>query len=125
MIRPAERKDWLWAKPLIEEVKAKHGYAWLVEEVFAAVVSGRASMYVSDEPAGVLVVHPEQDQWSGEVSLFVWLCHCVGGLDRIEAETYALLDELKTKIGASKIVMHGRPGWQKRGWTIKQIIYER
>lgn len=126
MIRPAElRKDWAWCRPLLEDVKAKGDHPWLVEDIYAAIVGGKAAMFVSDEPEGVIVVHPEKDIWSGEVSLFVWAAHCVGGLERIETETYALLDDLKSKVGATKIVMHGRPGWQKRGWKIKQVIFER
>lgn len=112
-------------RPMLEEVKQKGEQTWLVEDVYAAVATGRAMMFVSDEPEGVIVVHGDKDQWSGEASIFVWAAHCVGGLDRIETETLALLDDLKAKAGASKIVMHGRPGWQKRGWKVKQIIYER
>jgi hypothetical protein len=89
------------------------------------VSSGKAAMYVCDEPEAVLVVHLDRESWTGDVVVHVWLCHCVGALDQMQDETYALLDELKAKAGATRIVMDGRVGWQKRGWKIRKIIYER
>lgn len=126
MIRPAElRKDWPWVKPLLEEVKAKGEHGWLPEDIYAAVSANRAAMYVSDEPEGVIVVQLSPDSWTGEQSLFVWAAHCKHGYDLISEETYALLDKLKAQYGCRSIQMEGRPGWQKRGWKIKKILYER
>lgn len=109
----------------MEAVKVKGNHDWLPEDVYAAVLTNNAWMFVSDEPEGVLVVQKDVNPWNGETALHVWLAHCVDGLELIGDETYALLDQLKTKIGASRITMDGRPGWQKRGWKIKKILFER
>ena len=126
MIRPVElRKDWGWVKPLVEAVKQKNGYDWFVEDVYGAVAYGKAAMYVNDEPEGVLVVYPDKEVWTNEPVLFVWIVYCRDGMEQMQAQTYAFLDDLKTKIGATKLVMDGRPGWQKCGWRVKRIFYER
>ena len=125
VIRQAElRKDWPWVRPLVEQVKAKTGEAWLAEDIYSAVSTGKAAMYVSDDPEGVIVLHPSADEWSGDKTLFVWLVYCKA-MDQMQDECYALLEQLRQNVGATKIVMHGRPGWQKFGWKVKQVIYER
>ena len=108
----------------MEQVKDKTGEAWIAEDIYSAVSTGKAAMYVSDVPEGVIVLYPDKEAWSGETVLFVWLVYCKA-MDQMQDECYALLEQLRQNVGATKIVMHGRPGWQKFGWKVKQVIYER
>lgn len=126
MIRPAElRKDWPWVRPLLDEVRRKRGSEWWPEDVYAAVTNGKAAMFVSDEPEGVICCYPDKEAWTQEMTLFIWLVYCVNGMERLQDEANALLNQMAKNIGAKKIVMDGRLGWQKRGWAIKSCIYER
>jgi hypothetical protein len=126
VIRPADlRKDWPWVKPLVDEVRRKRDSQWWVEDVYAAVSTGKAAMYVSDDPEGVIVLYPDKEAWTNEVTLFIWLVWCRDGMVRIQDEANALIDRLAKNIGAKKVVMDGRRGWEKHGWTIRNCTYER
>jgi hypothetical protein len=120
------RKDWPWVRPLLEKVIAKTREPWWPEDVYAAVTNGKAAMWVCDEPEGVLVAYQDVESWSGDKLLHVWVCYCVGGMESMGEQAYRVLDEAKQRVGAKAIVMDSpRPGWQKAGWRIKRIIYER
>jgi hypothetical protein len=126
-IRPAElRKDWPWVKPLIDIVIAKTDEPWWAEDVYAAVTSGRALMHVSDKPAGVMVCYPDKEVWTAEPVLHVWALWCVDGMETLQDEAYAILNDVAKRVGTKKIVMESpRGGWQKVGWKVKKYIYER
>ena len=127
MIRQAElRKDWPWAKHLVEAVRAKTNEEWLSEDVYVAVATGKAAMYVLDDPQGVLVCYPEKDAWSGDPMLHIWIVYCIGGMEQFIDEAMQLLNKLAGNISAKTMVMHSpRAGWQKAGWTVKEYVYER
>jgi hypothetical protein len=113
-------------KPLIEAVIAKTNEPWWPEDVYAAVKSGTAGMFVSDEPEGVLVVYPDTEAWTGDKLLHVWICHAVGGMQVLWPEADKILQGMAQKIGAKALSFHSpRPGWQKTGWKVKEYIYER
>ena len=126
VIRPAAlRQDWPWVKPLLDSVIAKTGEAWWPEDVYAAVSSGKAAMWVSDSPEGVLVAYPEKEGWSGETVLHVWVCACES-MSGIVCEAYKVLTDAALKVGAKKLVMESpRKGWQREGWNVQRYIYER
>jgi hypothetical protein len=112
-------------RPLVEAVRAKTSADWYAEDVYAAVASGRAAMCVLDDPQGVMVAYPDQDAWTKEPYVHVWVCHCVGGMEQFQAEAMAVLRDYAAKFNAKRLVMHSpRPGWQKAGWNIKEYVYE-
>lgn len=126
MIRPAElRRDWVWVRPLIQAVRDKTAADWYVEDVYAAVSSGRAAMAVLDEPEGVMVAYPDSDSWTKEPFVHVWICYCVGGMEQFQADAMKVLRDYAATFKAKRLVMHSpRPGWQKAGWRIKEYVYE-
>jgi hypothetical protein len=126
VIRAADlRKDWVWVRPLIEKVRAKTKQEWLVEDIYAAVSTGRAAMCVLDEPEGVMVAYPEADAWSKEPYIHVWVCYCVSGMAQFQEDAMKVLRDYAAKFNAKKIVMHSpRTGWQKVGWRVKEYVYE-
>ena len=126
MIRPASlRFDWPWVKLLIGRVIEKTGEPWWPEDVYAAVSSGKAAMWVSDEPPGVMVAYADKEAWSQDPTLHVWVMAC-DDMAMLEREGYVVLEDAARRIGAKKLVMDSpRPGWQRRGWRVSKFNYER
>lgn len=121
---------WNIVRPGIERVRIKAKAPWIAEDVYTAVVTGRATMhvgYLDQQYAGVLVLAVNVDSFSKEKSLLVWALYTEHSL----ALSYGLEDvyDIARRQGIYKIVFHSpRPGWERRmksiGFEIKERIYE-
>ena len=126
MIRPANlRQDWPRVSLLLERCIAKTDEPWWPEDVYASVANGKSAMWVSDDPAGVLVAYPDREEWTQDMVLHVWIVAC-DDMAALEHEAYTVLAEAARKIGAKKLVMDSpRTGWQRNGWAVRRYTYER
>lgn len=91
------------------------------EDVYAACKHDAATLLVCEEGFAVVVL--ETAQHTGQKQLFVWKCHCPGGLEKYQSE----LDEIARKYGASSMYMSSRrKGWQNTpGWDEDTTFYRR
>ena len=107
----------LWA------VKAKTGAHWRPEDVYVALVTRVAYLYVG-EP-GFVIVQPKEDPFTGEPELLVWVAY---SQDQESVERFQpAVDEVARMNGFTKLTMWSdRPGWQKvSGWKQISAVYER
>ena len=110
---------------LLDRVIAKTGEAWWPEDIYAAVTVGKAAMWVSDDPQGVMVAYAGKEDWSGDTVLHVWIVACER-MEGLQDEAYKVLSDAAMRVGAKKLVMESpRGGWQREGWKVQRYIYER
>lgn len=121
---------WLLARDGLEEVRRKAKASWLAEQVFAAIVAGRATLhigYLHGEYAGAVVLAQNVDPFNGEKSLLVWALYTCA-----REALYRGLEDVKAiarQHGIGKIIFHSpRRGWERRmkqiGFHVKERIFE-
>lgn len=117
------RAVWDEIRPGLEAVKAKSHAPWRPEDVYAALLAGRAFLYLG-EP-GFVIVEPKEDPFTGEGELLVWIAYSreVGAVERFQEA----VDDLARTHGFTKLTLWSdRPGWEKTpGWQQVSAIYER
>lgn len=88
------RQVWGQVHPAIGALKTRYALDWRPEDVYAQCMSGLAFCYMCDD--GFLIVKPQENQFSLEKELFVWICHSThdNGLADYQADICALAKEI-------------------------------
>ena len=99
---------WPQVRAGLEAVKAKHNPDWIPE--------------VADEADGFLILQRQQ-RFYGPCVL-VWVCYAPGEMAQFARHVYGELERLAREVGATRIEMHGRKGWERDPfWTTRETIY--
>lgn len=72
------REVWDQIKPGLEEIKATWpgpGTTWNLEDVYDALIAGQAVVYIGHDEDGFAICMPDEDQYTKEVDLFVWIAY--------------------------------------------------
>jgi hypothetical protein len=113
---------WPTVRVGLDAVRVKCREAWHPSDVYAAIVSGKAFLYTMYDGFCVLQVNPT----FGGPELFVWVMYGPNLLKDHEAEIEAELAKLARTVSA-RWIRHKSPlrGWERRGWTVKERVYEK
>src|SRR5690606_25759718 len=85
---------------------------WIAEDVYHAIKTGDAALYVAD--GAFFVLRRIVAEFSGNVSCHVWLAYNASGADTYDAAT-DLVRVVAKQMGATRITFGSpRPGWAKR-----------
>jgi hypothetical protein len=120
---PPERihEVWSWVRVGLEEVKRRANAVWLPEDIYLALKSKSAFLFIKDEGFCVLQRTTEADG----PRLFIWALHAP---KMMRENSEAVMEELKTMaraVGAKALRMQSpRKGWERCGWEVKEIVYE-
>ncbi len=122
---PAENVRDEWAAILygIQEVRDRGHEKWWPEDIYVALRSGSAFLYLIPKGPGFVIFQRHMDA-DGPV-LFVWIIW--GELAAIEDELYTEIEQLAKAMQAKRVRMHSpRKGWQRRKY-FKPVstIYEK
>jgi len=113
---------WPEVKAGLEATKAKLDPAWIVEDIYAAIRAGAATLVMSDEAKGFAVLQKQARPYGWCV--LVWVLYAPGELDRIRGSLYGPLEVLAREAGAQKLEMHGRRGWERDGfWQAREVVF--
>lgn len=94
---------------------------WIAEDVYHAIKSGDAVLYVCGD--GFMVLRRIEEEFSRKVRLHVWLAHHPQGLDMYETGE-ALIRDCAMRMGAERITFGSpRKGWSKR-YPMVSALYE-
>lgn len=113
---------WQWVRKGLDEIRAKCDEAWTTGEVYNALLSGSAVLYIAGEEDGFMIVRKIVDP-RGPI-LFVWALW--GDLANTQDTHFRFIDDLAKNIGADRIRMESpRRGWERKGFKVKTMVYER
>ena len=105
------RLAWDEIKPHVEALKGRYSFDWRPEDVYAQCLTGRAFCYVCDD--GFMIVKPQENQFTLEKELFMWIGIGWSGEDLIN-EYYEDTCAIAKEIYATKIVFDSsREGFRK------------
>ena len=116
------KQEWTWIRPRLERLLGKiKSDGWIIEDVYASLVTSHATLYAGDGGFAVLQVFPH---YTGK-RLHVWILETVNPERHLEA-----LLTLAKEHGASRITFESpRKGWAKRaerlGFKAARVVYER
>ena len=114
---------WPWVKDGLEKLALKVPTDWDVAEVYLALKHQRAVLFTLGQDQGFCILQMLTD--SSGPHLFVWALYGPNELAAIEHDLYAALRQKAIALGAKVIRMKSpRKGWQRRGWRVKEFIYE-
>jgi hypothetical protein len=118
-------KHWEWVKPALEEIKAKHGPNWTVDQVYEDCKLGRAGFYIDpNTPGCFLMFRIGQNRYTGEKLFIVWIGY--GGKLSVQKEYMRDIEELARFFDAPVIqISSKRKGFERTGWTKCETIYQR
>lgn len=121
------RAYWEPIRAYLEKLVDKVHPDWIPEDVFHAVRSGTAFVYIA--PDGVAVFRCKQTEFDNETVLFLWAGYSTNGDAMVE---YAAdVEFIARSVGAAKIQFtSSRKGMEKQvtrlpGWTATEVVYEK
>jgi hypothetical protein len=123
-IQPVDlHKHWFHVKQGLEAILKKAFDTWIPEDVYCAVKTGAAQLFLID--GGFVVMQSCKDQWSNEPYLHIWITyHENGGID-VTDEFHSNLRKLADNAGIRKITFSSTRRWERKsGAKVKEIIYE-
>jgi hypothetical protein len=98
-------------------LREKHSFDWKCEDVYAQCLMGRAFCYTCSD--GFVIVKPQENQFTLESELFVWVCisSAIDGLTEYNEDIRAIAKD----INATSIIFSSpREGFRKiakqNGW---------
>jgi len=109
------RQVWDWAKPRIDTVQKECSRDWRTEDVYAALVFGKARLYACKDESPqdtVFVVQLITNEFTLKKSLFVWVCYAHNTLT-IERHLQDLKDIAESLDCVSIQFRSPRPGWKR------------
>jgi hypothetical protein len=123
-IQPVDlHKHWFSVRTGLEVVLEKSFDTWIPEDVYCAIRTGAAQLFLMD--GGFVVMQSNRDQWTNEQSLHIWITyHESGGFD-VTDEFHSSLRKLADNAGINKITFSSKRRWERKsGAKVKEIIYE-
>ena len=113
---------WPWVRAGLDKVIERAGADWTPGQVYTALTSGTALLYIAGAEDGFMVVQRQMDS-RGPI-LFVWALY--GDCADEQDAHFKFTDELARSIGADRIRMESpRKGWARFGFKVKTMTYER
>lgn len=115
----ALRQLWPSIVGQIAKLKERCSEQWLVEDVWAALISQRATLYVGflgDERVGFLISEPVWDAFATRPVLNIWIA--VGHALFASEGPFVMqfMRQVASEVGASKVRMVSpRKGWERVG----------
>jgi hypothetical protein len=110
------RAAWKQIKPAVQDIWAACGEPWLVEDVYAALVTGAAQLWRRPDGSGWVVLKITQEPYSGEPMLLVWLAWSAPGTEEVVAANAGQVREIARAAGVKRLVFESpRRGWERRG----------
>jgi hypothetical protein len=118
------REVWPVVKEGLEAVLKRFKHRWIPEDVFTALVTGQAFLYMIADH-GFIIAKNYLD--ADGLALFIWVIYAKPGTLKAHREEILLdLDVLARRIGAKRIRHYSsRRGWGRDMFEQKQYIYER
>ena len=114
---------WPWVLEGLEKLRAKVPSDWHPADIYNALRQQKAFLFTIGEDFGFTVLQLLTDV-SG-VHLFVWVIYGPRELAEVEQQLYQALRDKAIALNARSIRMKSpRKGWQRRGWRIKEYVYE-
>lgn len=116
---------WPTITPALDIVRAECNETWINEDVYHAIKIGGATahlIYEHGQYASLFVLCGEQDEYSKEWSLLIWIAHNVGS----DAAYTAGLEAIKAIARERRLrlfLKSPRLGWQKR-FRLVSATYE-
>ena len=111
------RHEWQQAKRSFAVVREMYPTNWIDEDVYYSLKTGFSAMHFAHEEGkflGLLVTNIQEDEFSGEKTLHVWIAHNRGEQDVIESGL-DMLRMMATAAGAKSITFGSpRKGWIKK-----------
>jgi hypothetical protein len=122
-INPADlHKHWDFVRKGCEVVKVKTGENWLPEDVYTAIKTNSAQLFMF--PDGFCVLQNIKDAYNNENVLHLWITFHATRNDIKEA-FHAELQKIAKSIGANKITFTSPRKWDVySGAKVKSINYE-
>jgi hypothetical protein len=113
---------WPQVRMGLDAVKAKHDPDWLPEDIYTSLKANAATLLVADEADGFLILQKQQRFYGACV--LVWVCYAPGEMSKFSRSVYGELERLAREVGAMRIEMHGRKGWERDPfWTTRETVY--
>ena len=109
----------------LAEIAAENDAAWRPEDIYTTVRNGEATLMLTDDGQGFVVVQVRGDAYTGKRVLHILVCwHSAGdaqglyggAIDRVAATEGCRIVEFDTR----------RKGFERRGgWSVDRIVYRR
>lgn len=116
------RAVWPRVRAGLEEVKASSPEPWLVEDIYHALKTNAAQLFIAGSDAFVISAI-DVEPYSGHRFLHLWAGYSAPGTDVVEA-AMGQLQRIARKSGCIAIRFgSSRKGWSKR-YAIHSITYE-
>lgn len=130
---PALHACWPKVRKGLERIAEKGKENWLPEDVYVALRTGRATLYVADP--GFFILEKVDEAFTHQSVLNIWCLHAQAedgghhaGVLQFRDEAIAYIDGVAKSLGIKRIKMSGRKGWQKvlkDYFTPVRVMYER
>lgn len=123
-VTPAELHSvWFQVRSGLEVVLEKSFDTWIPEDVYCAIRTGAAQLFLID--GGFVVLQNNRDQWTNEPSLHIWITYHEAGDVDVSDDFHSNLRKLADNAGIKKITFSSKRRWERRsGAKVKEIIYE-
>ena len=123
-INPADLHSvWFQVRSGLEVVLEKSFDTWIPEDVYCAIKTGNAQLFLID--GGFVVMQSNRDQWTNEQSLHIWITFHESGNFDVTDDFHANLRKLADNAGINKITFSSKRRWERKsGAKVKEIIYE-
>ena len=125
-IHPSKvREVWPVVREGLEAVLARRKHRWIPEDVFLALNTGQAFLYMIADRGFIIAKSFADDDG---LALFIWVLYArPGTLKECRDEVLSDLENLARRIGAKRIRHYSsRKGWEAHDmFKLQQYIYER
>ena len=123
-INPADLHSvWFQVRSGLEVVLEKSFDTWIPEDVYCAIKTGNAQLFLID--GGFVVMQSNRDQWTNEQSLHIWITFHESGNFDVTDDFHSNLRKLADNAGINKITFSSKRRWERKsGAKVKEIIYE-
>lgn len=114
------RVTWPRARQAIDDIRQRTDQPWLVEDVYAELLTGQALLLMRDDETAFAVVKRDAQQYSRGPVLLVWLAWSEQGSTDILADQ-EWIRQLARELGCKQLAFESpRAGWERRapalGW---------
>jgi hypothetical protein len=105
------RTVWDRIKSGLTVVRERTGETWSQEDVYCAIKTNQAQLFIIDD--GFLVLQSIKDQWTNEPVLHIWITYH-STLDDVTEEFHSNLRKLADNIGSKVIRFTSPRRWERK-----------
>jgi hypothetical protein len=127
-INPADiHRVWFHVKHGLEVILDRTNETWLPEDVYTAIKTGQAQLFMFE--GGFTVLQSVRDQYTNEPILHIWAAYHGQNDDGTLADVtdifHSELRKIAHNIGSKRITFNSPRRWERRsGATLKSYNYE-